>query len=35
MEMAHLHKLEVVGGVLEEECRELIQKFFKHRRSKS
>ena len=34
MEMAHLHKLEVVGGVLEEECRELIQKFFKHRRSK-
>jgi len=21
MEMAHLHKLEVIGGVLEEECR--------------
>ena len=34
MEMAHLHKLEVVGGVLEEECRDLMQKFFKDRRNK-
>jgi len=34
-EMTHLHKMEVVGGVLEKECRELIQNFFKVRRHKS
>ena len=32
-EMTHLHKLEVLGGVLEEEYRELMQKFFRQRRS--
>jgi tRNA(adenine34) deaminase len=26
------HKLEVLGGVLEEECRETIQRFFRERR---
>ena len=26
------HKVEVVSGVLEEECRELVQHFFKKRR---
>jgi len=31
-EMAHVHKLELVGGVLEEDCRALIQQFFKKRR---
>ncbi len=31
-EMAHVHKLEVIGGVLEDECRQLIQSFFKSRR---
>jgi len=35
MEMTHLHKLEVIGGVLEEECRELMQSFFKHRRNRN
>ena len=28
------HRLEVTGGVREEECRELLQEFFKARRSK-
>ncbi len=27
------HRLEVVGGVLEDECRAIIQEFFKERRS--
>jgi tRNA(adenine34) deaminase len=27
------HRIEVVGGVLEEECRELMQEFFRVRRS--
>ena len=31
-EMAHVHKLEIIGGVLEEDCRALIQQFFKDRR---
>ena len=31
-ELIHLHKLEVIGGVLEDECRELMQNFFKNRR---
>ncbi len=31
-EMTHVHKLEVIGGVLEGECRQLIQSFFKSRR---
>jgi len=31
-EMTHIHKLEVVGGVLEEECRHMIQSFFRARR---
>jgi tRNA(adenine34) deaminase len=29
----HNHRLEVVGGVRDEECRELMQTFFKERRS--
>ena len=29
------HKLEILGGVLEEECRTEMQKFFKGRRQKS
>lgn len=29
----HNHKVEVVGGVMEEECRELLQGFFKMKRS--
>jgi tRNA(Arg) A34 adenosine deaminase TadA len=29
----HNHRVEVVGGVLENECRELMQTFFKERRS--
>ena len=28
------HKLEVLGGVLEEECRETIQRFFRDRRQR-
>ena len=33
-EMAgHNHRIEVVGGVREEECRELMQAFFRERRS--
>ncbi|HYU80360.1 MAG TPA: tRNA adenosine(34) deaminase TadA [Vicinamibacterales bacterium] len=28
----HNHRLEIVGGVLEEECRSLIQEFFRSRR---
>ena len=31
-EMAHIHKLQVIGGVLEDECRQLIQSFFQNRR---
>lgn len=30
----HNHKLEVVGGVLEEECKLLLQNFFKNKRKK-
>ena len=29
----HNHRVEVVGGVLENECRELMQTFFRERRS--
>jgi tRNA(adenine34) deaminase len=29
----HNHRVEVVGGILENECRELMQTFFKERRS--
>jgi tRNA(adenine34) deaminase len=29
----HNHRVEVVGGVREAECRELMQTFFKERRS--
>jgi tRNA(adenine34) deaminase len=29
----HNHRIEVVGGVREEECRELMQAFFRERRS--
>lgn len=29
------HRLEVIGGVLEAECRAVIQEFFKHRRTAS
>ena len=29
----HNHKIEVVGGVLEGECRELLQSFFREKRS--
>ena len=29
------HRIEAVGGVLEDECREIIQEFFKLRRRKS
>lgn len=29
----HNHRVEVVGGVLEHECRELMQTFFRERRS--
>jgi tRNA(adenine34) deaminase len=28
------HRIEVVGGVLEEECRAIIQEFFQERRGK-
>ena len=31
-EMRHLHKMDVIGGVLEEDCRRVIQHFFKNRR---
>lgn len=31
-EMAHVHRLDIVGGVLEEECKRLIQQFFQNRR---
>lgn len=31
-EMDHVHKLDIVGGVLEVECRRLIQQFFRNRR---
>ena len=31
-EMAHVHKLQVTGGVLEDECRQLIRNFFQNRR---
>ena len=27
------HRMEAVGGLLEEECRDLIQEFFRSRRS--
>jgi len=33
-ESFHNHKVEVQGGVLENECREILQSFFKKRRSK-
>ena len=29
----HNHRVEVVGGIREDECRELMQTFFKERRS--
>jgi tRNA(adenine34) deaminase len=29
----HNHRVEVVGGILEHECRELMQTFFRERRS--
>jgi tRNA(adenine34) deaminase len=29
----HNHRVEVVGGILENECRELMQTFFRERRS--
>lgn len=32
--MSHLHKIEIRGGVLEVECRALIQQFFRIRRAK-
>ena len=31
--MSHVHKLEVIGGVLEDECRVIIQEFFRARRA--
>ncbi len=31
-EMAHVHKLKVIGGVLEDDCRNLIKEFFRQRR---
>lgn len=31
-QMTHVHKLDVVGGVLEGQCRRLIQDFFQSRR---
>jgi len=31
-EMTHVHKLTLIGGILEEDCRYLIQQFFKSRR---
>lgn len=31
-ELAHLHKIEVTGNVLADECRQLIQDFFRARR---
>ena len=31
----HNHKIEVTGGVKEEECREVLQAFFKHKRQKN
>jgi len=33
-EPLHNHKLEVVGGVLEAECKQLLQDFFKKKRKK-
>lgn len=30
----HNHKIEVTGGVMEEECREVLQAFFQHKRQK-
>jgi len=33
-ESFHNHKVEVQGGVLENECREILQSFFKKRRNK-
>ncbi len=30
--LQHLHKIEVTGDVLSEECRDVIQKFFRDRR---
>ena len=30
----HNHKIEVTGGVLEAQCREVLQEFFKHKRLK-
>ena len=31
--MSHVHKLELIGGVLEDECRAIIQEFFRARRA--
>lgn len=31
--MSHVHKLEVIGGVLADECRVIIQEFFRARRA--
>ena len=33
-EPIHNHKIEVTGGVMEEECREVLQAFFKNKRQK-
>jgi len=33
--MSHVHKLNVTGGVLELECKALIQEFFRSRRQKT
>lgn len=32
--MTHVHKLSVIGGVLEEQCKVIMQDFFKARRAK-
>ena len=29
------HRMEIIGGILEDECRSIIQDFFKHRRSQT
>ncbi len=29
---AHNHKIEVIGGVMEDECRRVLRTFFKHKR---
>ncbi len=30
--MSHLHKIDIVGGVLGEQCKEMMQQFFRSRR---